>query len=123
MDDQIDDLLEYDAEKAPSSQINHMQLDSNGEPDSTAGKSELFKAQFPQARIKTIMKSDPLVNNVTLDGVYAVAVATVHHTLPRRCFSSCSSVTHINIHCMKIAKLFPTRIFAVRSAMCMNSSF
>lgn len=52
--------------------------------DPDAKTLELPKAAFPQytfpnprARIKSIMKLDPDVTNVTLDGVYAVSVATV----------------------------------------------
>jgi histone H3/H4 len=40
-----------------------------------APPEEIWKPQFPLARIKQIMKLDPKVN-VTLDGVYAVTVCT-----------------------------------------------
>lgn len=35
-----------------------------------------WKAALPLSRVKTIMKQDPNVGNITLDGVYAVTVAT-----------------------------------------------
>lgn len=36
----------------------------------------IFKASFPQARIKAVMKLEKEMHNATLDGVYAVSVAT-----------------------------------------------
>ncbi len=36
----------------------------------------VWKPSFPQSRVKSIMKLDPDVQNVSADAVYAVTVAT-----------------------------------------------